>query len=147
HELREQGFDLGMTDIAHANERLGTIYSHARAALYSTLDANLLRDVATRSLVVRTMATSRDQYLAAPASGEHLRDEDARAVAALYPGRRPQVQIVISDGLNANAVNEQLRVLLPGLRRALANSGHHVGDTDIVVQNGRVRAGYEIGGR
>src|SRR5262249_43494691 len=24
---------------------------------------------------------------------------------------------------------------------------HHVGETDIVVQNGRVRAGYEIGGR
>jgi ethanolamine ammonia-lyase small subunit len=84
--------------------------------------------------------------MAAPPSGERLRDEDARAVAALYPLRRPQVQMVISDGLNANAVNEQLRVLLPGVRRGLATGGHQVGETDVVVRNGRVRAGYEIGG-
>jgi ethanolamine ammonia-lyase small subunit len=49
--------------------------------------------------------------------------------------------------LNANAINEQLRIVLPGMRRALADTGHHVGETDIVVRNGRVRAGYEIGGR
>jgi ethanolamine ammonia-lyase large subunit len=52
----------------------------------------------------------------APISGERLREDDARTLAALYPGRHPQVQVVISDGLNANAVNEQLRALLPGLR-------------------------------
>jgi ethanolamine ammonia-lyase small subunit len=55
--------------------------------------------------------------------------------------------MTISDGLNADAVNEHLRAVLPGVRRALANAGHLVGETDIVVQNGRVRAGYEIGGR
>jgi ethanolamine ammonia-lyase small subunit len=56
------------------------------------------------------------------------------------------VQIVVSDGLNANAINEQLRALLPPLRSRLIAAGHHVADTDIVVENGRVRAGYEIGG-
>ena len=53
--------------------------------------------------------------------------------------------MVVSDGLNANAVNEQLRSLLPALRRALLNDGRHVGDTVIAIRNGRVRAGYEIG--
>jgi ethanolamine ammonia-lyase small subunit len=53
---------------------------------------------------------------------------------------------VISDGLNANAINEQLREVLPGLRRALSSDGRHVGGHDIVVRNGRVRVGYEIGG-
>jgi ethanolamine ammonia-lyase small subunit len=53
--------------------------------------------------------------------------------------------MVVSDGLNANAVNEQLRGLLPALRRALLNDGCHVGDTVFAVRNGRVRAGYEIG--
>jgi ethanolamine ammonia-lyase small subunit len=57
------------------------------------------------------------------------------------------VQLVISDGLNANAVNEQLRALLPGVRRALTAAGHHVGERDVVVRNGRVRAGYDVGGR
>ena len=56
------------------------------------------------------------------------------------------MQIVVSDGLNANAVNEQLRALLPALRTRLIAAGHHVADTDIIVENGRVRAGYEIGG-
>jgi ethanolamine ammonia-lyase large subunit len=55
------------------------------------------------------------------------------------------VQIVISDGLNANALNENLRAVLPPLRRELAAAGLHVSDADVVVQNGRVRAGYHVG--
>ncbi len=144
-EVQARGFDIGGTDAASAEARVDRIYGHARAALYATVDASLLRDVAARPLHVRTQAADRDEYLADPASGERLRDEDARAIATLYQSRPPQVQIVISDGLNANAVNEQLRTLLPGLRRALADNGRHVGGVDIVVRNGRVRAGYEIG--
>jgi ethanolamine ammonia-lyase large subunit len=147
HELCERGFDLGMADAVEAGARLDAIYAHARAALYATIDDISLCAATIRPLLVRTVAASRDEYLALPASGERLRDEDARAVAALYPLRRPQVQVVISDGLNADAVNEQLRAILPGVRRALADAGHHVGESDIVVQNGRVRAGYEIGGQ
>ena len=59
--------------------------------------------------------------------------------------RRPQLQVVISDGLNANALNENLRAVLPPLRGELAAAGLHVGDTDVVIQNGRVRAGYHVG--
>ena len=29
----------------------------------------------------------------------------------------------------------------------LTGAGHHVGERDIVVRNGRVRAGYDVGGR
>jgi ethanolamine ammonia-lyase large subunit len=145
-ELRERGLDLGIADLGQADVRLERIYAHARAALYASLDDTLIREATTRPLLVKTAAVSREEYLSVPKSGERLRDQDARSVAALYPLRRPQVQIVISDGLNANAVNEQLRVILPGVRRALASAGHHIGDTDIVTQNGRVRVGYEIGG-
>jgi hypothetical protein len=48
--------------------------------------------------------------------------------------------------LNADAINEQLRTLLPMLRTLLTENAGHVGEIDIVVQNGRVRVGYEIGG-
>ena len=95
---------------------------------------------------MRTASEDRDDYLSHPATGERLSDEDVRRVASLYQGRRPPVQMVISDGLNALAVNEQLRLLLPSLRRRFAESGIATGDTDIVVRNGRVRAGYQIGG-
>src|SRR4030095_6747441 len=49
-----------------------------------------------------------------------------------------------SDGLNANAINENLRAVLPGVRRALLAAGHHISEIDIVVENGRVRAGYHV---
>jgi ethanolamine ammonia-lyase small subunit len=56
------------------------------------------------------------------------------------------VQVVVSDGLNARALNEQLRTLLPPLRRALLERGLEVGSHDVVIRNGRVRAGYVVGG-
>jgi ethanolamine ammonia-lyase large subunit len=53
--------------------------------------------------------------------------------------------VVISDGLNADAIHENLRLILPSLKRQILSFGHHVGDTDVTVENGRVRAGYHIG--
>jgi ethanolamine ammonia-lyase large subunit len=145
--LQERGWDLGVTDRVRADARVDAIYEHARSALYAVVDDAVIRDATTGALWVRTAAAGRGEYLASPAAGERLREEDARAVESLYPGRRPQVQMVVSDGLNANALNEQLRAILPGVRRALAAAGHHVGERDVVVRNGRVRAGYDIGGR
>lgn len=145
-ELRERGLDLGIDNAADADRRLDSLYAHARAALYATVDGHVIASASSRPLQVRSTAASRDHYLSHPSSGERLRDDDARTIASLYSARQPQVQLVVSDGLNANAVNEQARVLLPELRRALSEGGRHVGARDIVVQNGRVRAGYEIGG-
>jgi ethanolamine ammonia-lyase large subunit len=145
-ELQEQGLDLGIADAARAEARVEAIYANARAALYAVLDDAVLNDACGTWLPVRTAAGGRNQYLAEPSAGERLCDEDARAVSRLYASRWPQVQMIVSDGLNANAVNEQLRGLLPALRRALVRDGRQVGDTVIAVRNGRVRAGYEIGG-
>jgi ethanolamine ammonia-lyase large subunit len=145
-ELRERGFDLGVTDPSAADARVDAIYTHARRALYASVDEGVIKDASPRCIRVRTTASSRDDYLAHPPAGERLRQEDARAIAALNPGQEPQVQIVVSDGLNADAINEQLRALLIPLRRLLSDQGCHVAQTDVIVQNGRVRVGYEIGG-
>jgi ethanolamine ammonia-lyase small subunit len=144
-DLRERGFDLGVAAPPDAEARVDAIYAHARGALYATVADGVIADAAPRHVRVRTAAASRDDYLAHPPAGERVRDDDARRVAALYPARPPQVQLVVSDGLNANAINEQLRALLPPLRRLTSGAGYHVGEHEIVVQNGRVRAGYEIG--
>jgi ethanolamine ammonia-lyase small subunit len=56
------------------------------------------------------------------------------------------VQLVLSDGLNANALNENLRDVLPPLRQVLGVRGVAVGAVDVVIENGRVRAGYHVGG-
>jgi ethanolamine ammonia-lyase large subunit len=144
--LRDRGFDLGIAHQADADRRVEALYAHARAALYSTVQDAVVRDATLRSVRVRSAATGRDDYLAHPPAGERLAGDGARAIASLHEGRPPGVQMVVSDGLNANAINAQLRAVLPPLRRRLAAAGHHVAETDIVVENGRVRAGYEIGG-
>ena len=149
--LAERGFDLGYgcgPDFAAppaVRNRMEAIYAHARRALYATIAPSILDDVCESPVAVRTQAASRDEYLAHPPSGEMLCAQDARAVAGLYPTSRPQIQLVISDGLNADAINENLRLVLPALRRRLRESPYHTGDHDIIVGNGRVRAGYHIG--
>lgn len=149
--LRERGFDLGyghQQDFdapAQVQTRLDAIYRNARQALYASLDDGVINRVSPQCLRVRTAATDRENYLSHPAAGEVIRDEDAARLRVLYTARRPQAQIIISDGLNANAVNENLRSLLPALRRELLSSNIHLGATDIVIQNGRVRAGYHAG--
>jgi ethanolamine ammonia-lyase large subunit len=144
--LRDKGFDLGVVNPIDADRRIDSLYTHARTALYASIQDAVVRDATTRSIRVRTTARDRDDYLAHPPSGERLSSDDAPAIARLAHGRSPHVQIVVSDGLNANAINEQLRALLPPLRGRLIAAGHHIADTDIIVENGRVRAGYEIGG-
>lgn len=149
--MQQRGYDLGYghaADFAAPSEvqaRLEMIYAHARRALYATLDESVLNDVSPRRIRVRTRALDREDYLAHPASGERIRDEDVARLARLYLLRRPQVQIVLSDGLNADALNENLRAVLPPLRRELAAAGFHLGEVDVAVENGRVRAGYHVG--
>src|SRR5439155_557353 len=104
-----------------------------------------MRAASPHHLRVATTSRVRDEYLAHPRSGELIREDDAERIVALRASRLPQVQVVISDGLNASAVNENLREVLPPLRKELAAAGIHVGEIDVVIQNGRVRAGYHVG--
>ncbi len=149
--LAERGFDLGYgcdknyADPPAANARITRIYSNARRALYATLDEAVITDSSPRYIRVHTRSSDRDDYLAHPETGELIDDADTARIQALYPARRPRVQVVISDGLNANAINENLRLVLPAVRRKLLAAGHHVSEIDIVIENGRVRAGYHVG--
>ena len=154
--LAERGFDLGYgdgPDYAAPREieaRMNALYANARQALYAAIDSAVIRDVSPGHLPVRTKAKDRDDYLAHPPSGEVIREEDASRIASLRKtslrrSGQPRLQVAISDGLNANAVNENLRAVLPPLSRRLAQDGLYVGDFDIIIENGRVRAGYHTG--
>jgi ethanolamine ammonia-lyase large subunit len=131
-DLRQRGFDLGYGCGADGapppavDTRLEAMYEHARRALYATLAEPAIGHASPRHVRVRTTAADREDYLAHPPAGERLRSDDADAVSRLYPSRRPHVQFVVTDGLNADAVNEQLRLLLPPLRMRLVVAGHNV---------------------
>ena len=150
-DLCERGFELGLHNQINSlvsdksTSRIAKIYDHARRALYATVDDAVIKAPGSRHLRVRTRADDRDDYLAHPPAGETICDSDCARISALYTEAKPQVQVVVSDGLNANAVNENLKLVLPSFRQMLIQSGHRVGDIDIVVENGRVRAGYHVG--
>lgn len=149
--LQAHGWDLGFEDApdgkppAGIGTRLQSIYEHARRALYARIDPAALRDASPQYLEVRTQAAGREDYLRHPRTGERIRDQDVARLGSMYPARRPAVQIVLSDGLNAQALSENLRGVLPALRQTLAARGIEVGGTEVVVENGRVRAGYHVG--
>jgi ethanolamine ammonia-lyase large subunit len=149
--LQQRGLDLGYgcapdyAPPAEVEARLTRLYTHARQALYATLEERVLQAISPQSLRVRTQATSREAYLAHPAAGEAICARDAQRLTTLYPTRRPQVQFVLSDGLNAHALLAHGRAVVPSLRQQLGALGCQVGAWDIVVENGRVRAGYHIG--
>ena len=148
-DLQARGFDLGLErspDSGTLSERrMQAIYENARRALFATIEESLIMQSAQRCLRVRTRAVDREDYLSHPSAGERICNEDADRLRSLYSTHRPQIQIIISDGLNANAVNENLRELLPALRRELLARGARTSETDIVIQNSRVRAGYHAG--
>jgi ethanolamine ammonia-lyase large subunit len=149
--LRERGFDIGygwQSDFAppaEVDRRLTRIYDHARGALYAAVDPSVIRDACAQPISVRTVSADRDDYLAHPATGERVHDDDVRALTAGAGWQPSSIQIVVSDGLNANAINAHLRSLVPPLRRLLGGVPCRVSDSDVVIHNGRVRAGYHVG--
>ncbi|MBM4079041.1 MAG: ethanolamine ammonia-lyase [Planctomycetes bacterium] len=149
--LQDRGFDIGygyekdFRAPGPVQMRLDEVFKHARRALYRTITPGTMRTASRTFLRVRTASATRDEFIGRPFTGERLDDASIRAIRALYAsGKMPEAQIVVSDGLNADAVNENLPDLLPPLRPQLGKLGLSCGK-DIYVANGRVRAGYHIG--
>ncbi|MDH3602598.1 MAG: ethanolamine ammonia-lyase [Candidatus Tectomicrobia bacterium] len=133
-------------DLKAQNESL---YRNAKASLWVAFTPSFVGTI-PNAVPIATQAKDREAYIAHPASGEQLSEE---AIAALHTLKTswghdiPDVQIVISDGLNAHAIMDDghLAPYLETLREELHASGFDVGQTHLVVRGGRVRAGYAIG--
>jgi ethanolamine ammonia-lyase small subunit len=147
--LEEKGFDLGLGDAfdsgKRADDRMQAIYDHARRALYASLDESVIRDVFPNRIMVETCARDREDYLTNARAGERISEGDATRLSSLYRERRPRVQLLIADGLNANAANENARELLPAVIRRLAEHNCELSQMAVVIRNGRLRAGYHAG--
>lgn len=92
---------------------------------------------------VETQYRDKEFYLKRPDSGRVLSEEGARDIVRRCI-RRPQVQIVVSDGLSAKAIDDNLADVLPALRDSLAANGLTEG-TPFFVKGGRVGVMDDIG--
>jgi ethanolamine ammonia-lyase large subunit len=100
-------------------------------------------------VAIMTNSGNRDDYILHPPSGETINPAALPALEKLRDahGDRYDAQIMISDGLNGNAITDPGHVdaFLPKLRQALEKEGWKVAPEVIVCKSGRVRAGYRAG--
>jgi ethanolamine ammonia-lyase large subunit len=109
-----------------------------REAIYAELQVDSLQCV-TPFRIVSTEAKSKEAHLGSPDFGARLSPE---SLAELTPEHR-QVQILVSDGLSAEAVHHNMRDLLPVLLDGLAGRGVRTGQP-ILARYGRVKLAEPI---
>lgn len=110
----------------------------AREAIYSELSTQKLGLTPIRP--IRTRATTKAEHLGDPQLGSLL---DYETLQTLEP-RGSDVEIVISDGLSAEAIHHNAPALLPALLDALSRLDIRVG-TPMLAPNGRVKLAEAIG--
>jgi ethanolamine ammonia-lyase large subunit len=123
------------------------VYDDAKRSLWAELQPEFIGAI-PNSLQLATQSADRTDYILHPTTGEQLNDP---TVAALHRLRRKQagrmdVQILISDGLNALAIMEDghLTPFLKRLRGGLDDLGLTLSPEHLVMTSGRVRAGYRV---
>jgi ethanolamine ammonia-lyase large subunit len=110
----------------------------ARAAIHSELRLDELKRIADFR-VLETTARDKEMHLNSPDAGARL---SPASLAQLVPERK-QVQIVVSDGLSAEAVHHNVPDLLPTLIDGLKGRRVTLGQP-IVVRYGRVKLAEPI---
>lgn len=125
------------------------LYKDAKYCLWEELSPSF---VATIPNVIQLNSISNDRidYVYHPASGEKLDGSSLKKIQELKQGRstkKTDVQIVISDGLNVLSLfdNGHLKPFLEILRKDLLENGFSIADEHLLIRNGRVRAGYQVG--
>ncbi|WP_224242505.1 ethanolamine ammonia-lyase subunit EutB [Hyalangium gracile] len=124
------------------------LYEDAKASIFAELPATFAASLAL-PLAVQTESKDRRDYILHPPTGEQLSADALARLTTLRTsqGGRYDVQIVISDGLNAWALTDEghLAPYLERVRTELEAGGYKVAPEHIIVTAGRVRAGYRIG--
>jgi ethanolamine ammonia-lyase large subunit len=131
------------------NKRIHDLYDDAKISLWAEFTPEFINSI-PNAVSIKSQAHDRENYISAPATGEKL---SASAVATLdklaasWGNKVPDVQIVISDGLNAKAIMDDghLMPYLNELKKQCKKAGLTLSDKNIVVTGGRVRAGYNAG--
>jgi ethanolamine ammonia-lyase large subunit len=155
-KLQARGNDLGYGHDGKfgmppaIKDRLYKTYAEAKRVLYTELGSDFLAKHPD-ALVIETTATDRKDYVAHPPKGEVLSEKaltDLRAHRKALADKKgaPVVQVIVSDGLNAESITgkDQLEPFLTELNNGLKAKGIEQGRL-IILKNGRVRAGYQVG--
>ncbi|SNT08606.1 Ethanolamine ammonia-lyase light chain [Bacillus sp. OK838] len=118
-------------------------FDHAAAvdAVYGEVSETLLKRMDL--FKVKTKADDKEVYLRRPDYGRKLSDEAKRMIEAKCI-KAPTVQIIISDGLSAKAIEENVEDVYLSFRQSLAAAKLDAG-TPFYIEKGRVAVMDDIG--
>ena len=134
------GFDnAGSRPVNQVARILRSNQAVARQAIYADLRPTELNTIMPMRWMTST-AKNKHDHLGNPELGSHLSTESLQQLTAEHQ----DVQIVISDGLSAEAVHHNIPELLPVLSDGLSGRSYQQG-TPIVVPFGRVKLAEVFG--
>jgi len=131
------------------DEKVHYLYDDARVSLWTEFDTYFIETIPSNVLLA-TKSKDRKDYIYHPATGEVLNSksiESLHTIKNAWQDKTPDIQIVISDGLNPRALMDDGHLLpfLNGLIEELQDLNYSLSRTHIILRNGRVRAGYACG--
>lgn len=134
---------------AKLNHEVHQLYDDARISIWTDYTPGFIRSI-PNGISIKTTSANRKDYVYHPESGEKLSLSAVRELKKLrakVQGREPDVIIAISDGLNARAIMDpdHLMPFLEALEDELKQAGLTAAEDRLVIQLGRVRAGYRCG--
>jgi ethanolamine ammonia-lyase large subunit len=131
------------------DKKIRELYADAKKAIWAEFTPAFIKSVPD-SVQLATLSKDRENYIVHPDTGEKLSEQSVATLQKLreaWQGKAPDVQIVISDGLNANSIMDPDHALpyITTLRKELQAAGMTVDKKNIIINSGRVRAGYMVG--
>ncbi len=145
-----QGYGQHIWDLDPELDReVHRLYEDAKVSIWTEMNAGFKAAI-PGAIPLITQSVDRKDYVYHPESGEVLSSQSITVLKELrqrWGTEVPDVQILISDGLNARALMDDghLSPFLEGLRTSLSHQGFVLGSENIVITHGRVRAGYACG--
>jgi len=145
-----QGYGDNYWDLKPELEKqVNHLYEDAKVSLWTEMSAAFVQSIPA-AVSITTQSIDRKDYVYHPESGEALSPSAIKKITSIknnWNGNAPDIQIIISDGLNARALMDEghLSPFLNGLIDKLKERNYNLSNKRILIKNGRVRAGYACG--
>jgi ethanolamine ammonia-lyase large subunit len=145
-----EGYGENIWDLKPAlDAEVRSLYKDAKVSLWTDMPAAFVQTI-PNVIPIFTHSKDRKDYVYHPESGEQLSNDAIAAIRKVtqqWGNDIPDVQLLISDGLNARALMDDghLKPFITLLSQQLKAKGFSLAKENILITNGRVRAGYQCG--
>jgi ethanolamine ammonia-lyase large subunit len=145
-----QGFGENVWDLhPDLDAKIHALYEDAKVSIWAEMPRTFIESI-PNSIALITQSKDRKDYIYHPETGEKLSktsQESLKSIRSNWGNQIPDVQFIISDGLNARAITDDAHLFpfLENLSYSLKAKGLRVSDQNLVFTHGRVRAGYGAG--